>query len=82
MIARAKPKHNERVGGRYSRSALCDGCGKPAGTMHGTDTEVCGRGDGPGFVLCDRKRCVALLFEKSAPERLAVYTAMRIDRER
>jgi hypothetical protein len=62
--------------GKYQASASCDGCGKPVGTNYYTDDEVCGAGDGPGFYLCDRKRCVA---KRDLPVegRRALYTATR-----
>lgn len=54
-------QHTERDwggSGRYIKSAPCDGCGKPVGTNYFTDGEVCGGSDGPGFYLCERKRCI------------------------
>ena len=62
--------------GRYAREMPCDGCGKPV-LDYGTDDEVCGGGDGPGFYLCHRKRCGAALEGKTTEERRAHYTAQR-----
>lgn len=45
--------------GRYQKSHPCDACGKPVGTNYYTDEEVCGSSDGPGFLLCERVRCMA-----------------------
>ena len=47
--------------GRFARVTRCDGCGKPVTGQHFTDDRVCGGTDGPGFFLCDRKRCVEQL---------------------
>lgn len=57
-MATKKPRHDERESsGRYKKSEPCDCCGMPVGTQYGTDDEVCGGGDGPGFRLCSRVRC-------------------------
>ena len=76
-----KPQHDLRdSSGRYKKTHACDGCGKPVGTDHMTDDEVCAGGDGPGFFLCDRKRCPtnnATFQNKPVAERLAFYTATR-----
>ena len=45
--------------GRFAAVPKCDFCGKPITGTHYSDTRVCGNSDGPGFYLCDRKRCVA-----------------------
>jgi hypothetical protein len=37
---------------------LCDACGDPIIGEHDTDDEVCGTGDGPGFLLCRVEDCV------------------------
>ncbi len=70
--------HNDREhrSGRYRKSPKCDGCGKPVGTNYFTDDEVCGASDGPGFFLCDRKRCVAKR-DLDIEARRALYTAQR-----
>jgi hypothetical protein len=53
-----KPLHNDRdSSGRFRQTNLCDCCGKPVGTEYVSDDEVCGSSDGPGFFLCQRKRC-------------------------
>jgi len=73
--------HDERNrDGRYRASPLCDGCGKPVGTNYGTDAEVCGGTDGPGFFVCDRARCPDLS-ALSVEERRAHYTAQRAKNE-
>lgn len=45
--------------GRYDKAKPCDACGKSVNpeTMF-TDDEVCQGSDGPGFFLCDRKKCI------------------------
>ena len=45
------------AGGRFRAVPKCDFCGKPITGEHFSDPRVCGGGDGPGFFLCDRKRC-------------------------
>jgi hypothetical protein len=72
-------QHDDRDhrSGRYQKSPACDGCGKPVGTNYYTDDAVCGGGDGPGFYVCDRKRCQAALSGLSADQRRAVYVATR-----
>jgi hypothetical protein len=73
-----KPHHNERdASQRFRKTHPCDACGKPVGTDHITDDEVCGSSDGPGFFLCDRKRCCAKREPLSVEERRALYTATR-----
>ena len=73
-------QHDQRgSGGRYAATATCDGCGKPVGTNYCTDTEVCGNGDGPGFYLCERKRCAKRLEGKSVEERRAQYERTRAE---
>ncbi len=39
---------------------LCDACGDPIIGEHDTDEQVCGTGDGPGFLLCRDADCVDL----------------------
>jgi hypothetical protein len=56
-VTRAKqprPAHDARSErtGRYVESRRCDACGRPCGTDYGTDDDVCGGSDGPGFFLC------------------------------
>ncbi len=63
--------------GRYLASPRCDGCGKPVGTAYYTDDEVCGGSDGPGFYVCERKRCAAKLTGLSVEARRAIYVATR-----
>jgi hypothetical protein len=63
--------------GQFIKSAACDGCGKPVGTNYFTDDEVCGGGDGPGFYLCERKRCAARREGMSVDERRALYERTR-----
>jgi hypothetical protein len=45
--------------GRFVKVQCCDFCQKPVTGEHFTDSRVCGGTDGPGFYLCDRKRCIA-----------------------
>lgn len=63
--------------GRYVTSPPCDACGKPVGTDYITDGLVCGNGDGPGFYLCDRKRCRAKRELLSVENRRSLYTEQR-----
>lgn len=63
--------------GRYKASALCDGCNKPVGTNYYTDDDVCGGSDGPGFFMCERKRCAAKLEGLTVEQREAIYTSNR-----
>lgn len=63
--------------GRYKKSELCDGCGKPVGTAHFTDEDVCGTTDGPGFYVCERVRCRRRLAGLGVEARRAIYTATR-----
>lgn len=73
-----KPQHDARdSSGRYAKSQSCDCCGKPVGTEYLTDDEVCGGSDGPGFYLCQRKRCAAKQAGLSVEARRALYTAQR-----
>lgn len=76
---RNKPRHDDRVvgGGKFKKSPPCDACGKPVGTDYMTDDEVVGNGDGPGFFLCDRKRCEAKRDALDVAGRRALYTAQR-----
>ena len=74
-----KERHNRReADGRYAAGFLCDCCGKPAGTNPLVDYDVCGDSDGPGFFLCERKRCNAVREARTIEERRALYTAQRI----
>jgi hypothetical protein len=72
-------RYNDREldGGRFVKSPACDGCGKPVGTNYFTDEEVCGGGDGPGFYLCERTRCVKSREGMAVEERRALYERMR-----
>lgn len=72
-------KWNERHdgSGRFTASPACDFCGKPIGNDHYTDEEVCGNGDGPGFYLCDRKRCTKQREGMSVEERRMAYQLQR-----
>ena len=45
--------------GRFGSVTRCDCCDKPVTGEHLSDSRVCGNDDGPGFYLCDRKRCEA-----------------------
>lgn len=73
-----KPLHDARGNdGRYVKSDLCDFCVKPVGTEYCTDAEVCGDSDGPGFLLCQRKRCEAKRSALGVEERRAAYAAGR-----
>ena len=66
--------------GKYAVEQRCDACSEPIRGGHITDDEVCRGDDGPGFLLCARKRCPANApgFEdKSVAERRAVYEAGR-----
>ena len=55
----SKPAHELRdSAGRYRRSHLCDACNKPAGTDPLCDEEVTDGNQVPGFILCERKRCL------------------------
>ncbi len=66
--------------GRYAEKLPCDGCGKSCIGEHFTDDEVVGKfyngGDGPGFFLCNRKRCIAAR-PKSVDARHEFYTRQR-----
>lgn len=71
--------------GRYAIEQRCDCCGKPITERtggHVTDTDVCGGGDGPGFLLCGRARCEALRGALDVDRRRALYAAGRIRNER
>lgn len=43
-------------GARFRKHPKCDACGKPV-TAFFTDNRICGGTDGPGFYLCDRRKC-------------------------
>jgi hypothetical protein len=83
VSALSRHPHDERARrtGRFTKSPACDGCGKPCGTAYYTDDEVCRGSDGPGFYLCDRKRCAAAREGKSAEERRVLYTTQRARNE-
>lgn len=54
-----KPQHDARdQAGRYRPSSACDACNKPAGTDPLCDDEATGGNQVPGFILCERKRCL------------------------
>jgi hypothetical protein len=59
--------------GRYAIEQPCDACGKPIHGEHMTDDEVCGSSDGPGFFLCNRKRCGASYEAMTVEERRAFF---------
>jgi hypothetical protein len=59
IIMDMKNARTKRDGaGRYAVQQRCDACSRPIHGDHMTDTDVCGDGDGPGFFLCTRKRCI------------------------
>lgn len=62
--------------GRYSVQHRCDACGQPIHGAQTSDDEVCGSGDGPGFLLCERKRCEGKRPE-SVEGRREMYTRQR-----
>jgi hypothetical protein len=66
-------EERDRKTGRYATGPLCDHCGKPTGGDYCSDDEVCQGSDGPGFFLCDRKRCVATRDALTVSERRARY---------
>jgi hypothetical protein len=64
--------------GKYVKADPCDGCGKPTNeATRMTDDEVCGGSDGPGFFICDRKRCSAKLEPMTVEQRREHYTKQR-----
>jgi hypothetical protein len=67
--------------GRYAEKTPCDACGKPITGDHVTDEEVCGGNDGPGFYLCERKRCEAMRPE-TVEGRRDLYTRQRAENDR
>lgn len=72
-------RHDDKdANGKYRKSALCDACNKPVGTAYFTDDEVCNGSDGPGFYLCERKRCPGS--KGSVEARRALYFANRAAR--
>jgi len=83
-----RPKHGQHAAagdaerdnsGRYRMAHLCDGCGKSSGYPHNfTDYDVCGNGDGPGFLLCARPACGKKYDGKNVEERRAYFTAQRV----
>ncbi len=74
-----RPRHDLRDDNNqhFAKSPACDACGKPTGTVYYTDTDVCGNTDGPGFFLCDRKRCRSRREGLSVAKRAALYIACR-----
>lgn len=65
-------------GGRYVKADRCDACGKACNeATRMTDDEVCEGSDGPGFFLCDRKRCMASYAELPVEARRELFTAQR-----
>ena len=73
---------NRDASGRYDTEPRCDCCGATCGARvgsHYTDAEICGLGDGPGFYLCGRKKCIAKREQLSIDERRELY---RVGRER
>jgi hypothetical protein len=52
-------RRRREIDGRYANEQRCD--------------EVCGGGDGPGFYLCARERCVARCATMTVAERAAYY---------
>lgn len=79
----SKTSHEKRDSntGRYVHSTLCDCCGKPCGTEPLCDDEVCGDTDGPGFFICERKRCAAKRDPMTIEQRRELYTAQRAANE-
>lgn len=77
ILERYQHMDRDYASGRYTASPACDGCGKPVGAAYYTDEEVCGGGDGPGFFLCDRKRCVESREGISVEDRCALYEQTR-----
>lgn len=76
-------KHEEKDrSGRYRTSPLCDCCNKPVGTAYFTDEEVCEGTDGPGFYICERKRCEKMREGLSVEERRALYESARAARKK
>lgn len=73
---------NREQDGRYAREVACDACGRPAREDYCTDEEVCGQTDDPGFFLCTRKRCVALVPEGGPEERRGYYNTQRAENKR
>lgn len=67
------PRRKRDGGGRYAIEQRCDLCGKPIHGEYGTDAEVCGGGDGPGFFLCGRKACLAAIRSSTVEQRRAMY---------
>lgn len=56
---------------------LCDACNEPVGDDYMTDDEVCGNGDGPGFILCDRRVCRVKCANMNIEERRAHFAKQR-----
>jgi len=61
--------------GRYALEHACHACGKPAPMdNYYTDDLTCADGgDGPGFILCGRKRCIDKREAMTLEQRLAYY---------
>lgn len=70
-------QHNRDTRGKYKRGPICDACNKPAGYAYASDAEVCGGGDGPGFILCTRPVCSRSTKGLDADARRALYTQQR-----
>jgi len=83
MSSKRKPAHTDRehASGQYRKGPQCDACNKPTGTDYFTDDEVCDGSDGPGFFLCDRKRCMARRDIADVEARRALYAATRAARK-
>lgn len=71
-------REHRGTGGKFVKADPCDACGKPTNeATRMTDDEVCQGSDGPGFFLCDRKRCTALYENLPVDERRTLFTAQR-----
>lgn len=68
-------KQNRKNDGKFAKHYLCDACNKPAGRDPMCDDEVCGGDQVPGFILCDRARCVRSLEGLSTEQRRERYKA-------
>lgn len=83
MTTTKKYKHGDLrehrgTSGRYIKADPCDACGKPCNeATRMTDDEVCGGTDGPGFYLCDRKRCVARYTDLGVEARRQLFATQR-----
>lgn len=89
-MSRAELGTPRKADGRYGKHPACDACGKPA-LDYCTDDDVCQGSDGPGFVVCERKRCLARVEKVNAGRswtdaaaieaRRALYTRQRAENE-